>query len=146
MRGIAIIAAGLLALSACAAEPAKTPAPVTPAAAKPRAPGMRALAVPALPPALKALTARWQNEPVSNPPAQLLRYRVDGKDYYYRPAPCCDFYSELYDAAGQLVCHPDGGITGRGDGSCPGFREQAGKGELIWRDKRDRRMEKPAKP
>ncbi|MBI2380073.1 MAG: hypothetical protein HYV16_04885 [Gammaproteobacteria bacterium] len=144
-KAILCMILGIAALGACASEPVPTAGE---GAAK-AVPGTKPLPgpsparrLPELSPGLKALTLSWQNAELTNPPAQLLRHRIDGRDYYYRPAPCCDFYSELYDGEGRLVCHPDGGITGRGDGSCPWFRQKAGQGERVWRDKRDRRMEK----
>ncbi len=56
--------------------------------------------------------------------------------YYYIPPYCCDVYSELYDFNGQLICHPDGGITGAGDGKCPDFYKDSIIYTLIWKDNR----------
>lgn len=133
-----ILAIGFLGLSACVADGSEAPA-IKPGKglSAPSAPNRWA----ELPQPLQELARQIQDGPVSNPPDQFLRHRIEGRSYYYRPARCCDFYSELYDAAGRLVCHPDGGLTGRGDGRCPGLMERAGPGELLWRDKRDRRME-----
>jgi len=39
-------------------------------------------------------------------------------------AACCDIPSVLYDTAGTVVCAPDGGFIGRGDGRCPDFISQ----------------------
>tara|TARA_B100000809_G_scaffold230761_1_gene245419 strand:+ start:435 stop:590 length:156 start_codon:yes stop_codon:yes gene_type:complete len=44
---------------------------------------------------------------------------------------CCDQFSDLLDAEGNLIGHPDGGITGRGDGFTV-FSLENLKGEEIW--------------
>lgn len=49
----------------------------------------------------------------------VVRYLIDGKAYYYVRSPCCDLHNHLYDSAGDYLCAPDGGFTGRGDGRCP---------------------------
>ena len=55
---------------------------------------------------------------------------------YYQTAPCCDIFTTLYDAEGNIIGHPAGGITGRGDGTVPLFLETR-KGEVrVWADER----------
>ena len=44
---------------------------------------------------------------------------------------CCDQFSDLLDAEGNLIGHPDDGITGRGDGFTV-FSLENLKGEEIW--------------
>ena len=88
------------------------------------------------PPWLQALIAQIEREPVTNPPSAIFRYRYQSRAVYFRPARCCDIQSELYDDAGRLICHPDGGITGRGDGRCPDFFTARSDEHLIWRDPR----------
>ena len=73
---------------------------------------------------------------VANPPVEISQYQLDGKTVYYIPGRCCDVPSSLYDAQGQLICQPDGGFTGRGDGRCPGVFEQLQEGSVIWKDPR----------
>jgi hypothetical protein len=75
-------------------------------------------------------------EPVRNPPARVLRFTYNSDTVFYFPAYCCDHYSELYDSDCNLICHPDGGITGRGDGLCPTFWSTATDSVEIWRDNR----------
>jgi hypothetical protein len=75
-------------------------------------------------------------EPVRNPPARILRYRYNGDTVFYLAPPCCDQMSELYDENCNLICHPDGGITGAGDGQCPAFWSTATDSAEIWRDPR----------
>ena len=55
---------------------------------------------------------------------------------YFVPQRCCDIFSDLYDADGNLVGHPDGGFTGRGDGSVPAFFDERTGERLIWKDDR----------
>lgn len=78
-----------------------------------------------------------KREPVRNPPASIWLYRYQGKIVYYIPPYCCDVFGALYDTNCNLVCHPDGGITGNGDGVCPDFFETATKIKLIWQDERE---------
>lgn len=73
---------------------------------------------------------------VRNPPARILRFSYNGDTVFYIPAYCCDFYSDLYDMNCNLLCHPDGGFTGGGDGQCPTFWSTAIDSVEIWRDPR----------
>jgi hypothetical protein len=75
-------------------------------------------------------------EPPRNPPAEIWQYKFEGKKVYYIPPYCCDAYSELLDENCRVICAPDGGITGRGDGRCPDFYSKRKNGILIWQDKR----------
>jgi hypothetical protein len=73
---------------------------------------------------------------VSNPPVSIFSYRYNGKDVYYIPAKCCDFSSELYDGDCNLICAPDGGFVGNGDGQCSDFFSRRSDERLIWTDDR----------
>lgn len=75
------------------------------------------------------------NTGVYNPPAQVWEWKVDGKTYYYFTSNCCDQYNILYDVDCNIVCAPDGGFTGNGDGNCPEFKGEIVK-TLIWADTR----------
>ena len=76
-----------------------------------------------------------QNQPVENPPKEVWLWEYNGVSYYYFTAACCDQFSELYDADCNLVCAPDGGFTGMGDGNCvPGILNATKT--LIWKDPR----------
>ena len=68
---------------------------------------------------------------VEFPPQSITEYRYGGEIVYYVLPQCCDQFSDLLDAEGNLVGHPDGGITGRGDGVTP-FPASDLKGEEIW--------------
>jgi hypothetical protein len=74
-------------------------------------------------------------EPVRDPAASITMITTTtGKKYFYIPAQCCDFYSELYDDQCTLMCSPDGGISGQGQGNCPEYLVL--EEEVIWKDKR----------
>ena len=77
-----------------------------------------------------------KSEDVWNPPATIWQYEYNGEIVYYIPARCCDFYSELYDQHCNLICHPDGGMSGNGDGICTYFFDTRTNEKLIWRDDR----------
>ena len=85
---------------------------------------------------LGAVIAQLQRAPVANPPAMVTRYRYNGQTVYFVPQRCCDVASVLYSATGSVMCHPDGGITGRGDGQCPDFFAQRSEEHIVWRDAR----------
>ena len=72
----------------------------------------------------------------ANPPRKIFSYTYQGKIVYYVPAICCDFYSDLYDAQCKLLGHPDGGITGKGDGKLPDFTTAKSNEKLVWEDNR----------
>jgi hypothetical protein len=56
---------------------------------------------------------------------------LTGETVYYVVMECCDQFSDLLDADGELIGHPDGGITGRGDGVTV-FDPTNLKGEEVW--------------
>ena len=47
----------------------------------------------------------------------------------------CDQFNYLYDSDCNIICAPDGGFIGTGDGKCPDFIEPIKK-TLIWEDLR----------
>jgi hypothetical protein len=71
-----------------------------------------------------------------NPPVQISRYAYKGQVVYYETLGCCDRFSNLYTEKGKLICHPEGGITGKGDGQCPDFDKNKTNEMLVWRDPR----------
>jgi len=73
---------------------------------------------------------------VQNPPTVVYSYDYNGEKVYYFSAPCCDRYSDLLNAKGEMICHPDGGFTGKGDGKCADFGVQRTNEVLIWKDER----------
>jgi hypothetical protein len=93
---------------------------------------------PAREPWIDGLIAGFEAEPVANPPHRILQYRYHGKTVYYVPPSCCDRPSTLYDAHGTVICSPDGGYTGRGDGRCADFAAKRSDEVLVWSDPRSR--------
>jgi len=91
-----------------------------------------------LPAPITALIHDIQGQPPANPPAFVASYEYEGKVVYYVPPRCCDIFGDLYDEAGQLICHPDGGLAGTGDGRCPDFASKRANEKIIWRDLRPR--------
>jgi hypothetical protein len=82
------------------------------------------------------LIAQLESEPVRNPPASITRFNYLGQQVYYVPPFCCDQFSVLYDSTGAVLCAPDGGITGSGDGRCSDFFAERTDEHTIWRDNR----------
>jgi hypothetical protein len=86
---------------------------------------------------LTNLIAKFVSQPIGNPPQSIWRYEYKSQTVYYVPPQCCDQYSTLYDVNGKVICAPDGGFTGRGDGKCPDFFQERMKEKLIWKDIRN---------
>lgn len=82
------------------------------------------------------LIREFEREPVANPPAYVARYEYAGDTVYYVPPRCCDVPGTLYDESGTVICGPDGGLSGDGDGRCPDFASAARNERIIWRDSR----------
>ena len=73
---------------------------------------------------------------VQNPPAKVYEWKDDENTYYYFTSGCCDQFNYLYDDRCDVVCAPDGGFTGGGDGNCPSFSGSVVK-TLVWEDPRE---------
>ena len=105
---------------------------------------------PTQPKWLQRLITRLQSEPVRNPSAKILRYTYSRRSYYYVPPAAGDQFSALYSAVGKMICAPDGGITGRGDGKCPSFvRKMLSSrepGRVVWQDTRESASRDEQKP
>ncbi|MGI4762986.1 MAG: DUF6970 domain-containing protein [Janthinobacterium lividum] len=71
-----------------------------------------------------------------NPIIRIVRYQFEGGTVYYESAPCCDQQSTVYDAKGKVLCHPEGGLTGKGDGACGNFDKRKTNELLVWQDPR----------
>lgn len=89
-----------------------------------------------LPVCLQKLVKSFLEEDVQNPPRKIYSYIYKGNLVYYVTPPCCDFFSDLYDSQCKLIAHPDGGITGRGDGRARDFTEIKSQEKLVWEDLR----------
>lgn len=79
---------------------------------------------------------RWLDELIASTsydrPNAIDRYTYQGEVVFFTPPRYADQYSTLYDRCGTILCHPDGGFTGRGDGQCPGFFDTATGRVEIW--------------
>ena len=71
-----------------------------------------------------------------NPPRKIYSYLYKDSLVYYVTAPCCDFFSDLYNTNCELIAHPDGGITGKGDGRLSDFHALKTAEKLLWEDDR----------
>jgi hypothetical protein len=89
-----------------------------------------------IPSCIGALIDSFKSMPPQNPEAQIYKVLYKNTVHYYVPPFCCDQYSTLYDETCKVICHPDGGITGQGDGQCK-KEDFLGEPVLIWRDERD---------
>lgn len=88
------------------------------------------------PPCVREKISEIAREDVRNPPAKVYSYRYEGRTVYFIPSRCCDIPSELYDENCNLLCAPDGGITGSGDGKCADFFSTRTDEHLLWEDTR----------
>ncbi|MFT3909456.1 MAG: hypothetical protein QM737_08535 [Ferruginibacter sp.] len=89
-----------------------------------------------LPTCIQKKIEQYRAEEKQNPPRQIYSYLYKGKTVYYITPPCCDFFSDLYDSSCVLIGHPDGGFTGKGDGTVNDFKESRSNEKLIWKDDR----------
>ena len=76
------------------------------------------------------------NADVWNPPAKIYRYSYNGRKVFFIPQRCCDIPSQLLDEDCNVICQPDGGFSGSGDGACSDFFTARTGEQLIWEDDR----------
>ena len=88
-------------------------------------------------PWLDQMIQQMQESKTANPPAKVYRYTYKGQKVYYVTGRCCDVPAKVYNMYGNVICEPDGGITGKGEGRCTDFCEQRKDETLIWEDKRE---------
>jgi len=84
----------------------------------------------------ETLKEQLQNAPPQTPPGAIWEYSYNDSIVYLVPAPCCDQFNPIYNLECKVICHPDGGITGKGDGQCNDFHRKATGKKLLWADKR----------
>jgi len=91
-----------------------------------------------LPDFVQALIERYEAGSLQSSPGSIWQYELDGQTVFFVPLSrvCCDQMSVLYDARGEILCRPDGGIAGNGDGGCPGFFRRRSEGIQVWDDTR----------
>lgn len=85
-----------------------------------------------LPDWLRSSLARVQQGAHPAAPLYVAVYVFREDTTYYVPPTCCDVRSVLFDSSGHVVCRPDGGIMGRGDGRCPDFFALAERIRTVW--------------
>lgn len=89
-----------------------------------------------IPACIQQIIQDIKSEPVRNPAGSVWQYNYKGKTVYFIPQYCCDLPSQLLDANCNLICNPDGGFTGKGDGKCADFFTERTEGKLLWKDDR----------
>lgn len=77
-----------------------------------------------------------RSQKLRNPPGSVWQYKYNGQTVYFIPRYCCDIPSVLLDETCNLICNPDGGLTGNGDGKCPDFFTARTEEKQIWTDDR----------
>jgi hypothetical protein len=96
-----------------------------------------AWAQPDVPPFVAKLIAQYKTVPPGTSPGAVWQYNYKGATVFFVPRlACCDIMSELYDVKGNIICHPDGGIAGSGDGKCSDFLAERKYGQRLWQDTR----------
>ena len=139
MRPCCLLSAALaVALVACANSDKIAAAEATPVAPSVIAdtggtPPPAAHAAPGLPAWLAALVADYDAQPARTAPATVQALPWFGGTAYLVTTACCDQFDPLYDARGVVICHPSGGITGRGDGKCPAVLPPPQDRREVWR-------------
>lgn len=73
-------------------------------------------------------------QPVASPPARVEMWSTTSASYIYSTSDCCDFFNYLRKWDCEVICAPDGGITGMGDGNCGDL--EIIDVRLIWEDDR----------
>lgn len=89
-----------------------------------------------VPACIKERIKSIEKEKIWNPAAKIFQYEYKGKTVFYIPSHCCDIPGEVLDENCNLICQPDGGITGKGDGKCKDFFKERTGEKLIWADTR----------
>lgn len=87
-------------------------------------------------PWLDRLIEHFENSPVGDPPQSIWQYEYNDEIVYYIPPQCCDQFAVLLSSDSTVICAPDGGITGTGDGRCSDFFQMCKDKKLIWQDNR----------
>ena len=86
-----------------------------------------------IPACLETKIKAMSSDPNQGSPLSVTRYTYKRQTVYYVVSPCCDKFNIVYDTACNILGHPDGGITGRGDGKMPDFRKETTNEKVIWK-------------
>jgi uncharacterized protein DUF6970 len=89
-----------------------------------------------LPGWLTAMIDQFEDPSLANPPAFIARYTYQNQVVYYVAPRCCDIWSTLYTSTGAVLCAPDGGLSGEGDGRCPDFAARRRDELIVWQSRR----------
>lgn len=63
---------------------------------------------------------------------QVWQFKYKGDTVYFISASAADKMSVLLDCHCNIICRPDGGLTGKGDGHCKDFFLFRSDEKLIW--------------
>lgn len=66
-------------------------------------------------------------------PQSVWRYQYQNETVFLIIPVCCDQYISVYSSTCNFICAPSGGLTGKGDGKCPTFNDEATEGVIIWK-------------
>jgi hypothetical protein len=66
-------------------------------------------------------------------PQEIWKYQYKKETVYLVIPACCDKYISLYSSNCNFICAPSGGFTGKGDGKCPNFNDEATGRVMIWK-------------
>ena len=122
MRKISIILA--FTLSSCSPHKSKTEVPIN-----------RSQVSNDMPPCLVQMIEKIKSDSTQQLPQSVTQYTYQGQTVFYVTAPCCDHYNTVYNSNCEVIGAPDGGFTGRGDGSLPDFFKQAANAKVVWKRK-----------
>ena len=74
----------------------------------------------------------FESGPANHAPYGIWQITHNGRPAYYFRSPCCDQYNPLIDDTGVVMCNPDGGKSGKGDGRCSNPADPNTKVRLVW--------------
>lgn len=89
-----------------------------------------------LPTCLREKMKEMSKDPSQGEPLEVRSYIYSDQTVYYLVAACCDKYNIVVDNNCKVLGYPDGGFTGRGDGSMIDFKDAAKNGKVIWTKKK----------
>lgn len=74
-------------------------------------------------------------DPSQGEPLEVRSYSYKQQTVYYIVSACCDKYNIVLDKNCNILGYPDGGFTGKGDGSMTDFRNVATDEKVVWTKK-----------
>lgn len=70
---------------------------------------------------------------INEQPISVTQYDFRNQKVYYIKSACCDRYNIVFDNDCNLLGYPDGGFTGKADGSLKGFYDSAQNPVTVWK-------------